>query len=180
LHLVFKADRDVIHKGFRIPRRFALIHHLVQKYAAKFYVKISHLSIQGDHIHLHIGTTRRSNYQSFFRVVAGQIAQQFEKEGLLTLPPRVTDTPTGPTSPRKAKGVTDTPAGLTDGGRNKCKAMKKLWKYRPYTRIVIGRRDYKGVQNYIQLNEQEVLGNIPYRKERLKGLSSAEWELLWS
>jgi REP element-mobilizing transposase RayT len=84
---------------------------LIRKYAFKFYIKIHHLSIQGDHIHLHIRTTRRSNYQSFFRVVAGQIAQQFEKEGLLTLPPKVTDTPREPANPRKSKGVTDTPGG---------------------------------------------------------------------
>ncbi len=81
----------MVRGGFRQSRRFALIHHLVQKYKFKFYVKVEQISIQSDHLHLLIRTTRRSNYQSFFRVVAGQIAQQFEKQGLLTV--AVTDTP---------------------------------------------------------------------------------------
>jgi hypothetical protein len=83
-------------------------------------------------------------------------------------------------NPRKAKGVTDTPAGISGGDRKSDKAVTKLWQYRPFTRVVIGRRDFQGVQNYIQLNEKEALGEILYRKERLKGLSSAEWELLWT
>jgi hypothetical protein len=33
---------------------------------------------------------------------------------------------------------------------------------------------------YVRLNRKEAEGKIPYRKARLKGLSGAEWELLWS
>jgi REP element-mobilizing transposase RayT len=179
LHLVFKANRELIRNGFRLPKRFSLIHFLIQKYALKFYVRIASLSIQGDHIHLHIHTTRRSNYQSFFRVVAGQIAQKFEKEGLLTLPSKVTDTRRWSTNPSKIAGVTDTPARVIGGEGNGRKSVKKLWKYRPFTRVVFGRKGYMTMQNYIQLNEKEARGEIPYRKERLRGLSMTEWELLW-
>jgi len=83
IHLVLKANKDVIRGGFRLARRFALIHHLLQRYRIKFWIRIEQVSIQGDHIHLLIRTTRRSQYLYFFRVVAGQIAQRFEKEGLL-------------------------------------------------------------------------------------------------
>jgi REP element-mobilizing transposase RayT len=205
IHLVFKANREVVRGGFRQSRRFALIHHLVQKYKFKFYVKVEQLSIQGDHLHLLIRTTRRSNYQSFFRVVAGQIAQQFEKEGLLTL--SVTGTPQdvvrtqasgsqkhrrskklagensqhqegpGPAPARKQRknqGVTDTPNNLAR------KTLMKLWKYRPFTRVVKSWKAYQIVRDYIQLNEKEAIGEISYQSRRLKGLSSSEWEILWS
>ncbi len=58
--------------------------------------------------------------------------------------------------------------------------LQKLWKYRPFTRVIRGWKAYKTVRNYVQLNEQEILGNIPYRKQRLRGLSSNEWEILWT
>ena len=65
--------------------------------------------------------------------------------------------------------VTDTPDG------------KKivLWKTRPFTRIVKGLRHFKTLRNYIQLNEQEVIGVIPYRKSRLRGLTLRDWSVLW-
>jgi hypothetical protein len=216
---------------------------LVQKYKFKFYVKVEQLSIQGDHLHLLIRTTRRSNYQSFFRVVAGQIAQQFEKEGLLTL--SVTDTPQhvartqaggsqkhrrakklagensqhqagpGPAPARKQREnqvVTDTPKdfALAQARRFKArdqvevhesinahgpiepgdlnqeaakpgrKTLMKLWKYRPFTRVVKSRKAYQTVRDYIQLNEKEAIGEIAYQKRRLKGLSENEWEALWA
>lgn len=55
----------------------------------------------------------------------------------------------------------------------------KLWKHRPFTKVVRGRRYYRNVRNYIRLNLKESLGVIPYRKERLRGLSLGEWEILW-
>ena len=246
LHLVFKANREVVRGGFRQSRRFAVIHHLVQKYKFKFYVKVEQISVQGDHLHLLIRTTRRSNYQSFFRVVAGQIAQQFEKEGLLTV--AVTDTPKAPArltagagsmagggsmetrlagssseqqrvrektgensllqngprsaAPRKQREnfeVTDTPGSPakpetrgsgshyhmevkanSNGQGSLTQARKKLWKYRPFTRVVKGYHAYTTVRDYIQLNEKEAIGEIRYQKRRLKGLSSSEWEVLWA
>jgi putative transposase len=157
LHLVFKAQRRLLKGGFRSSQRFALIHHLVQKYKLKFYVKVDQISIQGDHLHLLVRTSRRTNFQSFFRVLAGQIAQRFEKEGLLT---PVTDTP---------------PSGHRVNGQE-----LKLWMHRPFSRVVKGWKAYQVVRNYIQLNEKEALGQIHYRGTRLKGLSSAEWQIIWS
>ena len=60
-----------------------------------------------------------------------------------------------------------------------CK-LARLWKYRPFTRVMRGWKAYKITRNYVQLNEQEALGNIPYKKQRLKGLSAGEWEVLWA
>ncbi len=151
IHLVFKANRHVIPGGFRTHRRFQLIHVLVQRYALKFFVKVEQISIQGDHWHLVVRTSRRSGFQNFLRVVAGQTAQRFLGEGLVRLPT-----------------VTDTPM-----------KRRKLWLQRPFTRVVKGYRAYRTVRDYVQLNELEALGKIPYRKARLNGLSKEERDNLW-
>jgi REP element-mobilizing transposase RayT len=226
---VFKANREVIKGGFRSPRRFALIHYLVQRYQRRFWIRIEQISIQGDHIHLLIRTTRRSQYLHFFRVLAGQIAQRFEKEGLLTFnnekAPTNSKVKTNVISASNvilnkgngpaAKAVTDTPerqasvGGKSFGARSEMSfrddsgssvnagsslkfgtgvgllagsgvKLKRLWKSRPFTRVVKGWRAYKTVRDYIQLNEKEALGEIPYRSERMKGMSSTDWEVLWS
>ncbi len=152
LHLVLKARKEKIRPGFRTYKRFALIHFILRKYAAHFFVKIEQVSIQGDHIHLLIRTTRRSNFQNFFRVFAGQIAQRFEKEGLLTI-----------TKPLFAANVTGTPkvtvSQRTTGSRESSRApcLNGLWLHRPFSRVVRGWRAYKIVRDYIQLNEKEAL-----------------------
>src|SRR3989344_5359383 len=55
---------------------------------------------------------------------------------------------------------------------------KKLWKYRPFSRVLRGYNALKIVRDYIQLNELEALGVIKYNKKRLCGLSTSEWEIL--
>ncbi len=50
---------------------------------------------------------------------------------------------------------------------------------RPFTRVVKGYRAYRTVQDYVQLNELEALGKIPYRKARLSGLRKEERDGLW-
>lgn len=63
--------------------------------------------------------------------------------------------------------VTDTPLN------------NSLWLQRPFTRIIKGWFNLRTTKNYIQLNEKEVTGVIAYRKDRLKGLSLADWNILW-
>ena len=185
VHLVLKASREKIRPGFRTYKRFALVHFILRKYAIRFFIKIEQVSIQGDHIHLLIRTTRRSNYQNFFRVFAGQIAQRFEKEGLLTIS---NEQQTQPARSRAQAKVTGTPAATSNGPittvtgtpRGQRKSTKGLWRHRPFSRVVRGWRAYKIVRDYIQLNEKEALGDIPYRKARLRGLSNREWQILWT
>ena len=182
LHLVLKANKEKIRPGFRTYKRFALIHFILRKYAVHFFVKIEQVSIQGDHIHLLIRTTRRSNYQNFFRVFAGQIAQRFEKEGLLTVTKQPLSKPLSrPVGNPAHAPVTGTPGMTGSVGKNGVigTSPRGLWLHRPFSRVVPGWRAYKIVRDYIQLNEKEALGQIPYRKERLKGLSNSEWQILW-
>ena len=92
LHVVFKLRKIKLRRGsLRGSSEFALVEKLIARYAAKFFIKIEKKSIQKDHLQLLIRTSRRSLFHHFFRVLAGQIAQRFEKEGLL----KVTDTPAG-------------------------------------------------------------------------------------
>ncbi|WP_413293494.1 transposase [Bdellovibrio sp. HCB185ZH] len=55
---------------------------------------------------------------------------------------------------------------------------EKIWKYRPFTRVVRGFKSYKIVRDYIQLNEREILGR-PYSKTQLRGLSEEQLRELW-
>ena len=161
LHIVFKLDRRRLRsKSLRAHKPFALSQAILKRYAKKFFIKIEQVSIQGDHIHALVRTSQRSFFHHFFRVTSGQIAQQFQKQGLLV-------------SATYKKSVTDTP------GKSATK-RKKLWIYRPFSRVVKGFKAYKIVRNYIQLNEQEARGIIKYSKLRLRGLSNEEWEILWS
>lgn len=179
IHLVLKANKERIRGGFRTHQRFQRIHFILRKYAKYFWIRIDQISIQSDHIHVLIRAPRRSKYLDFFRVVAGQIAQRLEKEGLLSAVHASGGI-------RSQERVTDTPkfsATKTDlhAARRMKSAIrpKKLWRYRPFTRVVNGYRAWKIVQDYIQLNEKEALGEIIYHKERLRGLSLADWNVLW-
>ncbi|MBC7419659.1 MAG: hypothetical protein H7328_02930 [Bdellovibrio sp.] len=144
IHLVFKIDRSKIKRGFRSPLGFHICNSVIKRYAKRFFVKIDQLAICGDHIHLIVKLTRRSLGQHFFRVVAGQIAQQMKNNGFW---------------------VTDTPS---------------VWKTRPFTTVIRGWKAYHIARNYVILNQKEAEGKIPYQKQRLKGLSSSDWQILWS
>ena len=156
LHLVFKADKNRLKsRSFRSSRNFKLVNAIIQTYSKRFFIKIEQISIQSNHIHLLIRTSRRSHFHYFFRVVAGQIAQRFEQEGFLS--------------------VTDTP-------RNEDRKVKRrlsLWQFRPFSRVIRGYKNYLQAKDYVQLNYKEAIGEISYKKNRLRGLSMAEWEILW-
>lgn len=153
LHLVLKANRRLLkEQSFRSPRSFRIIQILIRRYAQRFHVRIDQMTIQGDHLRLLVRCSHRFFYHAFFRVLAGQIAQRLQQERLLHV-------------------VTDTP--------NTTKAKPKLWMHRPFSRVVRGFRAYGIVRDYIQLNEKEARGIIRYRSQRLVGLSSGKWALLW-
>jgi putative transposase len=175
LHVVFKINREqLLRKSLRDYKNFALVKRILARYAKRFFIKVEQVSVQADHIHCLVRTSRRSHFHYFFRVTAGQIAQQFQNKDLLEL--------------SLLRKVTDTPQLSNDGKKGKIiqkqvskgQGSLKLWKYRPFSRVVKGWKAYKIVRNYIQLNEKEALGRIGYRKERQKGLSLFEWSLLWS
>lgn len=156
IHLVFKTQKNFLRRGLRSPLGFMIIRATVKKYARRFFVKVEQVSINHDHVHLLVRFTKRSQGLHFLRVVSGQIAQEFQKSGFI-----------------KFASVTDTPT-------NTLKAKPKLWKNRPFTRVIQGWKPYQIVRHYIQLNEKEASGEIKYKPQRLKGLSSCEWQILWA
>lgn len=184
IHLVLKGNQELIRGGLRIPRRFTTVHRLADKYSKRFAIKIEQMSLQFDHIHMVVRISGRSNFQNFLRVFAGQIAQVFGVERLRKQSVKCT-----------ARGVSRDTAGArrdkSDARRDKApnargdvtdtpRTATKLWKHRPFTRVVRGYRAYLVVKNYVQLNEQEAIGRMAYRKNRLRGLKPEEWESLWS
>ena len=151
----------------RSPYGRTIIERIIKKYAQRFFVKIDQYSIQADHIHFLVRAPRRSRYQYFFRVIAGQIAQQFLDAGLLKA---MTGASHNLNEALKLQRKQEVRNGESSTG---------LWMYRPFTRVVRGYRAYQIVRNYIQLNECEAQGVIRYNKKRLFGLSMADWEVLW-
>ncbi|AZZ37665.1 hypothetical protein CIK05_12950 [Bdellovibrio sp. qaytius] len=157
VHLVLKANRFHMRSGFRSPQAHQIVVRVIKRYAKRFFINVEQVAICGDHCHLLVRLSRRAQGQHFFRVVAGQIAQEFGKQGLL-------------------KSVTGTPKA----SKKVQVSSPKLWLFRPFTRVVKGFRAYKIVRDYIQLNKKEAEGKIAYKKERLKGLTSIEYAMLWS
>jgi REP element-mobilizing transposase RayT len=169
IHLVLKTNRECVPGGFRTPKRFRLIHQVCDRYSKRFFVKIEKMSVQGDHLHLIVRATKRSGFQHFLRVFTGQIAQQFENKGLIELQHTV----------KALAQVTGTPGRYTNQTKSLEKERRKLWKYRPFTRVVKSYRAYLTLRDYVQLNEQEARGQIRYRGNRLKALRDDEWRVLW-
>jgi REP element-mobilizing transposase RayT len=110
IHLVFKTNKGLSGAGLRSARRFRLVQVLLRKYARRFHVNVEQVSVQFDHIHLLVRITRRSLFQHFLRVLAGQIAQQFQAHGLSLKPM--------PGRASKAS-VTDTHGPQTQRSKNK-------------------------------------------------------------
>lgn len=73
------AQKALNPRSLRTHQNFKLSLQIIQKYADRFFVKIEQISIQGDHIHCLVRTSKRSFFHHFFRVASGQIAKQFEK-----------------------------------------------------------------------------------------------------
>lgn len=82
LHVVFKINKNRLRsRTLRSVQAFQLTQKIIRLYSLKFYIRVEQISIQNDHCHLLVRTTRRSHFHNFFRVTAGQMAQVFEKEG---------------------------------------------------------------------------------------------------
>lgn len=56
---------------------------------------------------------------------------------------------------------------------------ERIWKYRPFSRVVKGYKNYLKAESYVKLNELEATGQRPYSKTRLRGLTEQEIEELW-
>lgn len=58
-------------------------------------------------------------------------------------------------------------------------SKRRLWKNRPWSRVIKGYRAYRTALNYVQLNIKEAEAKIIYQKNRTRGFSTEELGELW-
>ena len=140
-HLVLRSELAVGARSLFTNR--ILAQRIIKKYAQKFQIRIYDCSINGNHIHLLAKGSNRRNLQNFFRVAAGQVAQE-----LLKLYPLQKDQ----ASP--ARDSTHWKNGRT------------FWSTLIYSKIISWGREFQNVKGYIIRNIKETLGLIPYQERK--------------
>lgn len=132
MHLVMRSSQAIGPMSFRRPQNARQVKLIIQKFAHKYAIKIHSLANVGNHLHLHLQLGHRATYKPFIRAITAAIAMAI----------------TGVS--RWSRGH-----GLAKDNR---KGKLRFWDYRPFTRIVTGFRDFKGVRDYIRINQLEGLG----------------------
>ncbi len=139
LHITLRSE---LAKGSRsLMRHRTHIRKVILRSSKRFEVKVYELAICGNHLHLLIKGRRRCDIQSFFRVLAGHIAQEILKQNPLS---------------EKERG------GAPKKGCKKNR--RKFWSLLLYSRVVSWGRDFGNVSRYIIRNTLEALNLIPYRE----------------
>lgn len=138
LHIVLRSDKA---KGRRsLKNNDALVRKVLNKFSKRFRVKIYQLAICGNHIHCLAKAPTRRDLQNFFRVFAGQVAQEILRKY--------------PLQKWEEKAFR--------GGTHK-KNQKTFWSYLLYSRVVSWGRDFGNVRRYIIRNVLETFGLIAYQ-----------------
>ena len=131
MHLVLRSSKATDDKSFKIAKNSKKIHKIINCFANKYGIHILSLANAGNHLHLHLKVTKRIGYVRFIRAISSAIAMHV----------------TGIN--RWSKSSTTT---VNINGK------QKFWDYRPFTRIVIGRKDFLNMEDYIQVNQLEGFG----------------------
>ncbi len=141
VHLVLRSD---LAKGKRsLVRNQVMVIRTLTRFSAKFYVKVYERAICGNHLHVLVKASNRRQLQNFFRVFAGQVAQQILQKF--------------PLGEKEEKAFR--------GGAHP-KNHKTFWSQLAYTRLVSWGRDFGNVSRYIVQNLLETAGLIPYRRTK--------------
>lgn len=161
LHLTFRSD---LAKGRRsLLKHREKIDRISRKFSYRFGVRIYEKAICGNHIHLCIRAYRRRDLQNFFRVVAGQIAQEILREF--------------PLQHDEEKAFVSLPGGTPYHKKN----QRTFWSLLAWTRIVGWGRDFRTVCRYVVQNAKEALGLVPYKeRKRPWNQSGAVPPMRWS
>lgn len=167
VHLVLRSD---LAKGRRsLMNNQNTVLKVLSKFSRRFHVRIYEKAICGNHIHLLIKAPSRKQLQNFFRVLAGQIAQEILNK--YPLQKHETKAFWGGTPHRNGRG--------TRGKVQHLKNQRTFWSLILYTRIVSWGRDYLTVKAYVIQNTKEALGLIAYQPrkrnaDRKKVISTAD------
>ena len=147
VHLVLKSERAIGRRNLKQNRPIVL--RTLIKYSKRFGVKIHEKAICGNHIHCVVKAPNRFALQNFFRVVAGQIAQEILK------------------SHPMAENEFTTNTKLDDILNNSHpKNRRSFWTSLAYTRIVRWGFDFRNVINYVVRNTLETERIISYKARR--------------
>ena len=152
LHLVLRSDFAFGKRSLTKHRN--LIERVIQKYSKRFRIRVYEKAIVTNHIHLLAKGQSRAEIANFFRVTAGQIAQEILK----SFPILPSEKPVG--------GGTSTgrPEGRSGGTRRE--SENTFWQTRIYSRILSWGREFKAVTTYVIQNSLEALGLVPYKPRK--------------
>lgn len=138
VHLVLRSDKAVGRRSFLKNDR--IVRTVLAKFSKRFGIKIYQLAICGNHIHCLAKAYNRKDLQNFFRVFAGQVAQEILRKH--------------PMQKWERKAFR--------GGTHK-KNQKTFWSFLLYSRVVSWGRDFGNVKRYIVRNVLEAFGVIAYQ-----------------
>lgn len=126
MHLVLRSSKAKGAWSFKRAQNEKKVCEIIDRFAAKYRVKILKTAVVGNHLHLQIKLVSREAYKAFIRAITAAIAM----------------------------AVT----GTSRWKPLKNEAKDRFWDYRPFTRIVVGLREFINLQNYIEINQLEGLG----------------------
>lgn len=142
------------------------INFVIKKAANLFNIRVYEKAICGNHLHLLIKGSKKSQIQNFFRVVAGHVAQEILRKFPLT---KTEEEENGGGAPKNSKKSTEK--------KKSCKKnQRKFWQLLIYSRIVSWGKEFNIVSRYILQNTLEALNIIAYqprRTERKKRYNSS-------
>lgn len=137
IHLVLRSD---LAKGKRsLLRNKAMVLRILAIFAKRFNIRVYEVAVCGNHLHCLVKGRYRPQLQNFFRVFAGQVAQEILR--LFPLQKNEEKAFRGGTHP---------------------KSEKSFWSYLAYTRLVRWGVDFRNVKAYVFRNTLEALRLIPY------------------
>jgi len=141
VHIVLRSD---LAKGRRsLKKNKEIVERVLGKFSRRFRIRIYQTAICGNHIHCLARAYRKRDLQNFFRVFAGQVAQEILRKY--------------PLQKHEKKA---------HRGGTHPKNQKTFWSLLLYSRVVSWGRDFGNVVRYIIQNTLESLGLIPYQERK--------------
>lgn len=146
VHLVLRSD---LAKGPRsLLKNKTRVLRTLKKFSWRFRILVYEKAICGNHIHLVVKARSRRDLQNFFRVFAGQVAQEILRDF--------------PLQKHEEKAF----VGIRGGTPMHLKNQRTFWSLLLYSRIVGWGRDFRGVVAYVIQNTKEALGLVAYKKRK--------------
>lgn len=169
MHLVLRSSLARGAWSFRSGKNSKIIREIIERFAAKYGVKVLSLANVGNHLHMQIKISNRFAYRMFIKAVTGAIAMKITNINRWTKQERPVGKSTG-----KGKIGSANASVLNELQLSSLKRQKlKFWDLRPFTRVIIGWRAILNLRDYIRINEMEGWGCN--RREARNMLDIEKW-----